>query len=73
MSLSDDIGDLANPFDQVEQYRHECEVRTVAGWETDMQRANFLALVEKRRGAAAAQRLRLDVWELMKGEPGGEN
>jgi hypothetical protein len=58
----------------VERHRHACEVRTVAGWRDtaeqtgDERRAEFLALVEKKRGVEAAQRLRRDVWNLIKGE-----
>ena len=70
MTMADDLADLANPFDPVEQFRHECEVLTVARWETDGQRADFLVLVEKHRGKDAEQRLRRDVWDQIRGEHG---
>jgi hypothetical protein len=54
--------------EDVERFRHECEVRTVAAWATDAERADFLADVEKKRGKAEAQRLRRDVWNLIRGK-----
>lgn len=46
----------------------ECEIRMVAGWPTNEQRADFLRLVKKHRGDAAADQLRADVWAWMKGK-----
>lgn len=56
----------AEAYAQLERERHECEVRYVAGLETDAQRAVKIQGVRDRRGADAAARLRLDVWELLK-------
>lgn len=50
---------------EVERFRNACEVRTVAGLESDAARAEFLADVAKKRGNEAAQRLRRDVWQYM--------
>lgn len=49
-----------------DDYRHECEVREVAGWETNERRKKYLEGVEQVRGAEAAKRLRVDVWNLIK-------
>lgn len=43
-----------------EQYRHECEVRTLARW-TGQQIAAYLRDVEKHRGRPAADLLLEDV------------
>ncbi len=43
----------------------ESEIRTVAGWATNAERATFLALVRQHRGDAAADKLRADVWAWM--------
>lgn len=43
-----------------EAYRHECEVQTVARW-TGQEIADYLKVVEKRRGRLAAERLLADV------------
>jgi len=44
-----------------EEYRHACEIRFVLCMPTKERRAAYLALVETRRGKAAADRLRQDV------------
>lgn len=44
-----------------------CEARYVANLPDDMSRANYLGLVEKRRGKDGAQSLRIAAWDLMKG------
>lgn len=49
-----------------EGYRHECEVRVVADMATNQERADYLQGVTKKRGEAAAERLRRDAWEIMK-------
>lgn len=48
-------------------WRHECEVRYVANLGSNEARAAYLALVSGARGQAAAKRLRVDAWALMKG------
>lgn len=48
------------------QERFESLTRYVAGMKTDKQRAEFLALVEKRHGNEVAERLRRAAWELCK-------
>lgn len=53
--------DRARAYTYSEQFRHECEVRYVVALPTRQQRLDFLAAVEKRRGEAAARRLRDDV------------
>lgn len=55
----------AEAYAQMERDRHECEVRYVAGLETDAQRAVKIQGVRDERGEAAAKRLRADVWEYM--------
>ena len=49
-----------------EAHRHACEVRWLAARPTDAARAEYLAVVTARRGPAAADRLRRDVWALLK-------
>lgn len=49
-----------------EAYRHLCEVRTIAKMASDEDRRRFLNGVFEKRGNAAYQRLRADVWALMK-------
>lgn len=51
-----------------EQYRHECEVRAVVRMKDDEARADYLRMVKRQRGEAAAQRLRMDAWALMQRE-----
>jgi hypothetical protein len=48
-----------------ESYRHWCEVRVVAAMATHDERRDFLTLVAKHRGQAAADRLRADALEVM--------
>ena len=49
-----------------EDYRNECEIRSIAQMPSNAERATFLALVRKSRGDAIADQLRADVWEWMK-------
>lgn len=49
-----------------EQFRHECEVRAVVAMASNARRRSYLEKVEKRRGAAAADRIRTEAWELMR-------
>lgn len=53
------------PSDESEAHRHACEVRWLADRPTDAARTEYLALVEQRRGPAAANRLRRDTWALL--------
>lgn len=53
--------------EQHEPHRHACEVRHVAKLANHEARKTYLQGVERARGAAAAQRLREDVWTLLKG------
>lgn len=50
-----------------EQHRHECEVRFVRDMRSNADRGRYLERVEKARGSDAAQRLRSDAWDLMRG------
>jgi hypothetical protein len=47
-----------------EKYKHECEARAVARMHPD-RRADYFTGIEKRRGAAAANRMRQDVRKLL--------
>ena len=53
-----------------EQHRHECEIRhwlsVTNGNHTQLREA--MQRIEKRRGKAAADRLRQGIWEVMKRE-----
>lgn len=52
-----------------EDWRHECEARAVAARPTLAERREYLDLVERRRGRAAAERLRetmKQLWEARK-------
>lgn len=51
-----------------EDHRHACEVRHVAALPSNGDRKRYLDGVENFRGAAAANRLRVDAWQLMTGE-----
>lgn len=51
---------------RAEQFRHECEVRWIAGFETDAMRSVYLGRVWDKRGEETAKRLREDVWAHMK-------
>lgn len=57
----DDVGPT-----YTEAHRFACEVRDVAGLDDNPARAAYLKLVEKHRGANAAQRLRDAVWKQMR-------
>lgn len=47
-------------------WRHETEVRHVLNMGTNDDRSHYLSGVAEKRGEEAANRLRTDVWELMK-------
>jgi len=52
-----------------EEWRHECEARFLIGLPTIDERRDFLAGIEKKRGAAEADRLRATaevLWEARK-------
>jgi hypothetical protein len=52
-----------------EDWRHECEARAIAARPTLAERRMYLDEVERRRGAAAAERLRetmKQLWEARK-------
>lgn len=51
----------------VEKHRADCEARYVAGLADDEARCDYLELVEKKRGAAAANGLRREAWRIMQG------
>ena len=44
-----------------EDWRHECECRHVIGLPDQYARNDMLAMIAKRRGAAASDRIRVDV------------
>lgn len=46
-------------------FRHDCEVRYVAAMRSDAERRTYLTGVFEKRGKAAWQRLRFDVWNAM--------
>jgi hypothetical protein len=52
-----------------EQHRHECEVRWLAALPSNDRRKKYLEGVKQKRGKAAADRLRVDAWNLMRGNP----
>jgi len=45
----------------LEQHRHECEVRMILSMGSKDQRRGHLVGIEKKRGKAAADRLRSDI------------
>ena len=47
-----------------EEWRHECEARAIAALRTLAERREWLERVEKRRGKAAADRLRATMKQL---------
>lgn len=49
-----------------EAFRHQCECRAVARMATNAERKAYLIGIEKRRGAEAAQTMRMDVWKLIR-------
>jgi hypothetical protein len=51
-----------------EAHRHACEVRWVAKLPSHAARREYLDGVERHRGQAVAQRLRMDVWALLQGK-----
>lgn len=44
-----------------EDWRHECECRHILGLPDQYARNDMLAMIAKRRGAAASERIRVDV------------
>lgn len=44
-----------------EEWRHECECRHILGLPDQYARNDMLAMIAKRRGAAASERIRVDV------------
>lgn len=48
-----------------ETFRHECEVRWIASFDTDAHRSVYLERVWDKRGEITAKRLREDVWAHM--------
>ncbi|MDN7965494.1 hypothetical protein QZM92_26295 [Burkholderia multivorans] len=54
-----------------EEWRHRCEVKTIAEWDLK-QRREYLELVKQKRGEAAAQRLKEGLTELWKQRKGGK-
>lgn len=61
--------ELIAAIEAQEPHRRQCEVRVVAGFETDSQRKVYIEGekgVRDRRGDAVAEQLRRDVWALMK-------
>lgn len=65
MNLDAPISFFAEIQGRAEKFRHECEVRMVAAFDTDARRSVYLGGVWDQRGPAAAKRLRTDVWALM--------
>ena len=51
---------------RTEKFRHECEVRWIADFDTDAHREVYLEGVWEKRGEVTAKRLRRDVWEELK-------
>lgn len=49
-----------------EAWCHECEVRMIAAMESDERRRLYLDGVHQKRGKAAWQRLRYDVWKALR-------
>jgi hypothetical protein len=49
-----------------EAWRHETECRHVANMRSHEDRARYVEGVAKYRGAEAAERLRNDVWKMMR-------
>lgn len=71
MTLIGTFDELMTDIRSQEPHRHDCEVRAVAAFETDSQRAVYLEGekgVRDRRGDVAADRLRRDVWSAMKAQ-----
>jgi hypothetical protein len=58
-----------------EEHRHECVARMVAARPTLAERREYLEVVERRRGVAAADRLRAtmkQLWEARRPGAGGK-
>jgi hypothetical protein len=57
------LPDLERGFTWTEEYRHQCEVRTVIRWRRDdrSRALNYLEDVRKKRGKEAGDRLENDV------------
>lgn len=51
-----------------EAWRHECEVRYVANKPNNPARAEYLLHVEQKRGKPAADKLRVDTWDRIRGK-----
>ncbi len=66
MNDSAPISFFAEIQSRAERFRHECEVRMIAGFDTDAHRAVYLERVWDKRGEVVAKRLRADVWAHMK-------
>jgi len=49
-----------------EEHRHSCEARYVANLPNNERRKAYLDGVAAKRGKAAADRLRLDAWSIMR-------
>jgi hypothetical protein len=47
-----------------EEWRHECEVRSVMGMRSKKARQDYLHLVEEKRGTQAVERIKADVLRL---------
>lgn len=65
-SLANCFNGLSKVDSLGEAWRHECEARYCAAMPDNLRRRAFLDGVEAKRGASAAERLRRDVWVLMK-------
>lgn len=57
------ISFFAEIQESAEQFRHECEVRWIASFDTDARRSVYLGRVWEKRGEETAKRLRAAVWE----------
>jgi hypothetical protein len=69
------LPEIERGFTWTEEYRHQCEVRTVIRWRReDRSRAlNYLEEVKKKRGKEAGERLENDVRDQwIKGNRGQE-
>ena len=66
MNESTPINFFAEIQARAEPFRHECEVRWIASFDTDAHREVYLEGVWEKRGEAVAKQLRADVWAHMK-------
>lgn len=55
-------------FTYTEEFRHQSETRMVANMPSHQARGAYLKGVEEKRGWMMADRLRTDVWRLMRGD-----